>query len=72
MTEMVTSGSMSGEGNGAMDFSARATTKDAARLRRRRSCTPPRFSSTLPHTLIWNLRCNTISNTGGLLWPLAR
>ena len=31
-----------------MDFSARATTKDAARSRRRRSCTPPRSSSTLP------------------------
>jgi len=34
-----------------MDFSARATTKDAARSRRRRSCTPPRSSSTLPHQL---------------------
>src|SRR6266511_2338272 len=33
-----------------MDFSARATTKDAARSRRRRSCTPPRSSSTLPVT----------------------
>ena len=32
-----------------MDFSASAATKDAARLRRRRSCTPPRFFSTLPH-----------------------
>ena len=31
-----------------MDFSARAATKDAARSRRRRSCTPPRASSTLP------------------------
>src|SRR6266700_1750428 len=31
-----------------MDFSARATTKDAARRRCRRSCTPPRSSSTLP------------------------
>jgi hypothetical protein len=31
-----------------MDFSARATTKDVASGRRRRSCTPPRFSSTLP------------------------
>src|SRR5439155_23912672 len=35
---------------GAMDFSARAATKDAARSRRRRSCTPPRPSSTLPVT----------------------
>jgi transposase len=31
-----------------MDFSASAATKDAARIRRRRSCTPPRFSSTPP------------------------
>src|SRR5216684_3295129 len=31
-----------------MDFSARVATKDAARSRRRRSCTPPRASSTLP------------------------
>src|SRR5579864_4186791 len=30
-----------------MDFSARATTKGAARIWRRRSCTPPRSSSTL-------------------------
>jgi hypothetical protein len=30
-----------------MDYSARAVTKDAARFRRRRSCTPPRLSSTL-------------------------
>jgi hypothetical protein len=30
-----------------MDFSARVATKDAARSRRRRSCTPPRASSTL-------------------------
>ena len=34
-----------------MDFSASAATKDAARLRRRRFCTPPRFFSTLPHTV---------------------
>jgi len=33
-----------------MDFSASAATKDAARLRRRRFCTPPRFFSTLPDT----------------------
>jgi len=31
-----------------MDYSAKATTKDAACSRRRRSCTPPRFSSTPP------------------------
>ena len=31
-----------------MNFSASAATKDAARLRRRRFCTPPRFFSTLP------------------------
>ena len=31
-----------------MDHSASAATKDAARNWRRRSCTPPRFSSTLP------------------------
>ena len=31
-----------------MDFSARVTTKDATRTWRRRSCTPPRFSSTPP------------------------
>jgi len=31
-----------------MDHSASAATKDAARNRRRRSCTSPRFSSTLP------------------------
>jgi hypothetical protein len=30
-----------------MDFSAKATTKDAACFRRRRSCTPPRSCSTL-------------------------
>ena len=35
-----------------MDFSASAATKDAARLRRRRFCTPPRFFSTLPHRLV--------------------
>ena len=34
-----------------MDFSASAATKDAARTWRRRSCTPPRFSSTLPDRL---------------------
>jgi hypothetical protein len=34
-----------------MDYSARATTKDAARIRRRRSCTPPRLSSTPPYEL---------------------
>lgn len=33
-----------------MDHSASAATKDAARFWRRRSCTPPRFSSTLPLT----------------------
>src|SRR5262245_21353190 len=32
-----------------MDFSASVATKDAARRRRRRFCTPPRFFSTLPH-----------------------
>ena len=32
-----------------MDFSASAATKDAARFRRRRFCTPPRFFSTLPY-----------------------
>src|SRR5712691_1108344 len=31
-----------------MDHSASAGTKDLARIRRRRPCTPPRFSSTLP------------------------
>jgi hypothetical protein len=31
-----------------MDFSASAATKDAVRFWRRRSCTLPRFSSTLP------------------------
>ena len=31
-----------------MGFSARAATKDAARFWRRRPCTPPRLSSTLP------------------------
>jgi hypothetical protein len=35
-----------------MDFSASATTKDAARTWRRRSCTPPRFSSTLPDSVV--------------------
>jgi hypothetical protein len=35
-----------------MDFSASAATKDAARLRRRRFCTPPRFFSTLPHRVL--------------------
>ena len=35
-----------------MDFSASAATKDAARLRRRRFCTPPRFFSTLPYTRV--------------------
>ena len=34
-----------------MDFSASAATKDAARLRRRRFCTPPRFFSTLPDSI---------------------
>ena len=33
-----------------MVFSARAATKDAARPWRRRACTLPRFSSTLPTT----------------------
>jgi hypothetical protein len=37
-----------GRRNGAMASSARATTKDVARCRRRRACTPPRFASTLP------------------------
>ena len=32
-----------------MGFSAKATTKDVACFRRRRPCTPPRFSSTLQH-----------------------
>jgi hypothetical protein len=31
-----------------MDHSASAATKDVARTWRRRSCTPPRYSSTLP------------------------
>jgi hypothetical protein len=31
-----------------MDFSASTATKDAVRVWRRRSCTPPRSSSTLP------------------------
>jgi hypothetical protein len=47
MTEMVTSGSMSGERKRVMDFSARAATKDVARDWRRRSCTPSRRSTTL-------------------------
>ena len=47
MTEVVTSGSMSGERKRVMDFSARAATKDVARDWRRRSCTPSRRSSTL-------------------------
>src|SRR2546427_7545461 len=34
-----------------MGFSARATPKGAARTRRRRPCTPPRSSSTLPARL---------------------
>ncbi len=34
-----------------MVFSARAATKDAARSWRRRTCTLPRFSSTLPPDL---------------------
>ena len=34
-----------------MDHSASAATKDAARNRHRRSCTPPRFSSTLPRAI---------------------
>lgn len=38
-------------GETAMDFSASAATKDAARIRRRRFCTPPRFFSTLPDKL---------------------
>ena len=38
-----------------MDFSASAATKDAARTWRRRSCTLPRFSSTLPHSLVTTL-----------------
>src|SRR5712692_10550195 len=36
-----------------MDFSAKATTKGVACVRRRRSCTPPRFSSTLPAIRRW-------------------
>lgn len=39
-----------------MDFSASAATKDAARLRRRRFCTPPRFFSTLPNRILANAR----------------
>ena len=41
-----------------MGFSARATTKGAARTRRRRPCTPPRSSSTLPAPLGVVLRSN--------------
>jgi hypothetical protein len=51
MTEMVTSGSMSGERKRVMDFSARAATKDVARDWRRRSCTPSRRSSTLQRVI---------------------
>jgi hypothetical protein len=47
MTEMVTSGSMSGERKRVMGFSARAATKDVARDWRRRPWTPSRRSSTL-------------------------
>ena len=43
-----------------MDHSASAVTKDAARNWRRRSCTPPRFSSTLPVRLVAR-RLNNIS-----------
>src|SRR5439155_8004440 len=48
MTEMVTSGSMSGEGKRSHGLLGESgSRKDAARFRRRRPCTPPRFSSTL-------------------------
>jgi hypothetical protein len=48
-----------------MDFSASAATKDAARLRRRRFCTPPRFFSTLPHTHTVELRTDTFEDACG-------
>src|SRR5262245_26668853 len=51
MTEMVTSSSMSGERKQGMDFSARAATKDVARIWRRRPCTPSRRSSTLQRVI---------------------
>src|SRR5712692_10693088 len=58
-----------------MDFSARAATKDVARSRRRRSCTPPRSASTLPVTP-WKFRVEgeagseSDERTGaGLGWP---
>ena len=41
-----------------MDFSASAATKDAARLRRRRFCTPPRFFSTLPQCVQTRQTCS--------------
>ena len=48
MTEMVTSGSMSGAEKRSDGLLGESGPKDAARTRRRRSCTPPRFASTLP------------------------
>jgi hypothetical protein len=50
-----------------MDHSASATTKDAARIWRRRSCTPPRFSSTLLRVIVAErLRANGRDNREAL------
>lgn len=51
MTETVTSGSMSGAEKRGDGLLGESTTKAAARCRRRRACTPPRFASTLPRSL---------------------
>ena len=52
-----------------MDFSASAATKDAARLRRRRFCTPPRFFSTLPYRIRQGLAF-LIGAMSILLWAM--
>jgi hypothetical protein len=50
-----------------MDFSASAATKDAVRHRRRRSCTPARFSSTPPSLVpLIKPRPGNLWVTGGL------
>jgi hypothetical protein len=51
-----------------MDFSASAATKDAARTWRRRSCTLPRFSSTLPDRLLSRAEDTRLGSSEARTW----
>ena len=56
-----------------MDLSASAATKDAARIWRRRSCTPPRFSSTLPDKMTsFSGMCRTRNSRSIWAWAVDR